>query len=201
VTRPPWLTAAPAALCLLLWWADGGAAFAYLRDAVAGAAWWRLFTGHLSHYSGAHLGWNMLAFGLAAGWIERALGAWVLLRVVAASAFGIGLLLTGLPGLAEYRGLSGINTALVAYLICHLALGAGPRLKGVAWGLAGLLVIKLGFEALTGASLLLSGGGVWVPLPAAHLVGALIGLGAALVPGFHRLARPVPGAARGLDVP
>lgn len=144
---------------------------------------WRLFTGHLVHWSGEHLAWDLLLFlglGLACERLHgRRRTALALALAVPAVALGCFLLV---PDLVAYRGLSGLDAALFTLLAvrCLRAPGALTRRAGAA-ALAALGG-KILWETATGASLFLSGlpGGpeAVVVVPAAHVMGALAGLAA-----------------------
>jgi membrane associated rhomboid family serine protease len=168
---------------------------------------WRFWSGHFVHYGSAHLWGDWLAFVVWAGLVEsesrRALAATLLL--------GAPLLLFALelscPELGEYRGLSGIDTALVIELILLRGFGRsesdgerGPgarltRLLGrralrVVGGCSlGLLGLKIGYEFCAGQAILAHDLGAGVRLlPAAHAFGALIGAGIGLI--FGRPKQP-----------
>ena len=103
---------------------------------------WRLWTSQFCHWSPLHLAANLAALGglwLVAG---RALLPRLALLPLVAPLLSLGLL--GVPGLAHYRGLSG----LVAFLVGTLARDARwpVRLLMLGFGL------KLGVDALSGTS-------------------------------------------------
>ena len=172
---------------------------AFTADGMQRGELWRLWTGHFVHYGSAHLWGDWLAFVVWAALVEgesrRALVATLLI--------GAPLLLATLalacPALGEYRGLSGIDTALVIELIVLRGFvrqeasserGVGPwltRLLGrpilrVVGGYSLCLsVVKIGYEFYAGHALLARDLGFGVRLlPAAHAVGALVGLGICL---------------------
>ena len=91
-------------------------ALIYERADIFAGQVWRLWTGHLVHYSPSHL-WLDLAVFLAAGawleWIAPRLTRWFyVLAPLAISA----VLLLGDPTLEHYAGLSGIATGLLVLL-------------------------------------------------------------------------------------
>jgi rhomboid family GlyGly-CTERM serine protease len=87
----------------------------YEREAIARGEWWRLFTGHIVHYSRPHLLNNVLVLVPAAvvvEWRSRR----ELIHVLAMSATAIGLsVLVFEPGILRYAGASGISLGLVTY--------------------------------------------------------------------------------------
>src|SRR4029078_5316519 len=85
------------------------------------------------------------------------------------------------PEVAEYRGLSGIDSALflnVALVLLHEAHNRRQAL--LSWTLGLLLVgfiAKLGYEMANGATLFVdSSEAGFTPLPLVHAVGAAVGI-------------------------
>jgi rhomboid family GlyGly-CTERM serine protease len=144
------------------------------RTALAGGQLWRLLTGHWAHWSWEHLGWDVLAFAVLGGACERdSRGRF--LACLGGSALAVSLAVWwGLPGMARYRGLSGVDSALFVLLAVSLMqrAGASRRLMVGAWALVGFLA-KLAWEGATGGALFV-GDGVG-PVPLAHLAGASVG--------------------------
>lgn len=182
------------ALGLVVPLATVAAALALLPDAArwqldfraVGAQPWRLLTGHLVHWSTDHLAWDLAVFlglGLACeGWSRRRTAAALLLAV---AALGAGLPLLH-PGIAVYRGLSGLDAALFSLLAARcLARRSRPARWAGFLALAGLGG-KVAWEAFTGTPLFLaSTPEAVVVVPAAHLLGGLAGLAAGWLP-IHR---------------
>jgi rhomboid family GlyGly-CTERM serine protease len=174
------VTLAIAALCLLL--ALGGdtaaSALAWRRAAIADGEAWRLWTGHLVHFSLSHGAADVLALLATGMLVEPRVGArrFALLLAVAAACISAGLLACA-PALQEYRGASGLAmlaAALAASLYWHRAPGRRQWVAGAAL----LLAAKIAWEA--GAA-----GAAFANLPAgvsvawqAHLLGAVCGLAA-----------------------
>lgn len=185
--RPPaWTAALAAASALCCAWPELAPALALDRAAVLAGEIWRPWTGQLVHGGLSHLAWDLAAF-LLLGWrLEPLLGRrYPAFLLAAATAVGAGVL-AFLPGLASYRGLSGVVTAQYAYLaLDDGARGAreGDRLLLAASVLcAAALAGKLVYEQYFGAMLFASTPGL-VPVPLAHLAGALAGAGAWLAGG------------------
>lgn len=86
------------------------------RDALAVGEVWRLWTGHLAHFSLNHLLVDALVFVLLAGALhhagERALGG---VLSIGGAALSVSLLLSD-GSLARYGGLSGLNALLTGWL-------------------------------------------------------------------------------------
>ena len=147
------------------------------HSAVAAGEWWRLLTGHLTHWNNEHLFWDLLMFTLL-GWIceRRSRTSYAYCMASAAVAISVGMLWTS-P--LTYRGLSGLATTSFALLAAGLLreqILAGNR--GRAALLAGLiagLAIKIGYEFWSGQCILVSAAGSFTPQPLSHVLGALVG--------------------------
>jgi rhomboid family GlyGly-CTERM serine protease len=140
-----------------------------------------LWTGHLVHGSSYHLIWNLLPL-IGLGFLfEKTLRQrlWTLF-FLSAPLIGAGTLLLE-PQLSEYRGLSGfLNTLFIAGA---LRSASEERIQGnraMELVYIGCIVgdfAKIAFETWGGAPLFTAidrlGG---VPVPVAHLLGALVGL-------------------------
>lgn len=109
----PLTTGLLAAACLGAGLAELAPQLAYDRAGIMSGEIWRLWTGHLVHYSARQL---LLDVGmlLVAGWlVERECGSRTTARIVLLGmpALSAGLLVSS-PHLLEYRGASGIATLL-----------------------------------------------------------------------------------------
>lgn len=150
------------------------------RFALAQGELWRLFTGHLTHFTAEHLKWDVAVFA--------ALGSLVELRsrrhfvaVLAGGALAISLGVWWLqPQFASYRGLSGIDSALFGYIamdVLMLAREEGRHFPAVAASLAmTLFIAKIIFELATGRTVFVEPAANFAPVPLAHLIGAAVGL-------------------------
>ncbi|GGY39685.1 rhombosortase [Pseudoduganella albidiflava] len=160
------------------------AALAWERAAILHGEVWRLWTGHLVHYSLSHAAADALAL-LAAGLLaESMLGARRFGIILAAGAAGISAgLLACAPDLAEYRGVSGLSM-LVAALAGVLAWRDRPALRWPVACAAAVLVAKIAWEASAPAATVAGlPAGVAVAWQA-HWLGLLAGAcAAAIVPG------------------
>lgn len=182
--RPPWRTLALAAAAIGV----AGAIPAELRpslamepDAVLRGEVWRVWTAHLVHFTGYHLGWNVVPLIILGLMYEEAVGRrlWGLL-LFGAPLVGLGLLILQ-PQTTVYCGLSGLlNTFWIggAVLSARAERGRGNDSMArfyYACVLGGLA--KIGIEAATGQPLFTRvdalGG---APVPLAHALGALAGL-------------------------
>jgi rhomboid family GlyGly-CTERM serine protease len=134
VSRGPWLTAVFIGLaCGLGLWPASHHLAIYAREEIMHGAFWRLFTGHLVHFGGGHLAWNLAVVLVAGVWLERSHPVstrWFMLT----SPVVLGLALLWLePRLEFYGGLSGIATGLITLLGLHGLRGTSrDRWCGVA---------------------------------------------------------------------
>jgi membrane associated rhomboid family serine protease len=137
---------------------------------------WRLWTAHAAHFGAVHAAANALAVLVPAILVPREDRRRMLLVALVVAPL-LSLLL--LPGLGEgrYRGASGLGCALWAFAGLRLALPPGGRVVGLL--LLGALGAKIVVEVLLDLHPVAAGGG-WVPMPRAHVLGALLGLAAAL---------------------
>jgi len=173
-----WLTVLCLSIALL---PNADSWFQFDRSAIAAGQWWRVVTGHFTHWNGEHLFWDLSVFAIL-GWIcERNDRSRFVIGLSAATLL---ISLGGwvfLPTLQTYRGLSGLDTALFT-LLAASALQANWREQQWGWviAIAGLLAglaAKIGFETLTDGALFVDTAGAgFQPVPLAHVIGALIGM-------------------------
>ncbi len=179
--RFPAITASLSALALALWLIPGANEVLQLeRTAIAAGEFWRLVTGHLTHWTADHLGWDLAAFVLLGTLVERR-SRRLLVAALATSALAISVgVMIFRPDLATYRGLSGIDSALFAAAVATQVLdGISVRspsqvLIAIAAGIA--FVAKLSFEITAAAPLFVAASAAFVPVPLAHLIGGVVGL-------------------------
>ena len=119
------------------------------RDALAAGEVWRLWTGHLAHFSASHLLVDALVFVLLAGALRRA-GECAPGRVLfTGGAFLSVSLLACDAQLARYGGLSGLNALLLGRLaVLWVQAGGRQRMAGL-----GLLAVAIGKFTLDSAGL------------------------------------------------
>lgn len=151
----------------------------YDRAAVLAGEWWRIVTGHFVHYSWAHLTNNLMALVPPAWLIEtryRRDGLPLLLG--ASAAIGIALLI-GEPGIAEFRGASGVAFALLGYVGLR-GLHENRRWRAVSAVFLAILAVKLAADAAGWHVQDWQQNEGFVPLILSHLVGAAVGIAAYL---------------------
>ena len=149
------------------------------RTAIMQGEIWRIFTGHLTHWSLSHLIWDILVFLLLAGVIERFSRRRLLACFTSASLIISLLVFTFLPEMTFYRGLSGIDSALFVMLLVvfyHQRASGHSLLHKMPYYLLGILFIgKTVFELSTSHAFFVQSSDLFVPVPLAHLGGALVG--------------------------
>jgi rhomboid family GlyGly-CTERM serine protease len=168
----------------------------YDRSAIRAGEWWRLLTGHLTHWSFDHLAWDVATFAVLGFFCERRSRRRFLTCVLGSSALISAAVWLLRPDLAHYRGLSGIDSALFVLLATTLlraALRTRDHLTALATtaGLAASAA-KTTWELATGAALFVNASSAgFEPLPLAHLIGGAAGLLVALWPSrFPLLPKP-----------
>lgn len=163
------------------------------RARVAQGEAWRLVTCHLTHFTPDHLLWDAAVFIVLGAAVERRSPRRFAL-CTAASALAIPAAIAALaPGIATYRGLSGIDSALFALyasLVMREAAADGQRGIVAAVVVLGIgFLSKVAYEVRTGAALFVASAaarGAMVPVPLAHLAGAAVGLAVAACPRLRR---------------
>ena len=152
----------------------------YQRSAVSRGEVWRLFTGNWVHADGSHLVFDVVAFAATAAMAERLNRWWTIGCIVVSSLFITGIVHASLPALSTYRGLSGVDAALYAFVVTTWAIQATEKKDRRALAVAGLLMsaifVKFVYELTTGQAVFVNQvttGTVVVPL--AHCAGALVG--------------------------
>ena len=149
------------------------------RSAITVGQWWRLLTGHLTHWGPDHLFWDVLMF-VALGCLVEIQSRRRLIGLCLGSAIVISSFIWfGSPDLEIYRGLSGIDTALFVSVAISVAATAVAQRQWARALISGLLFVgftgKLLFEAITGSALFVdSDASGFVVLVEAHLLGAVV---------------------------
>ena len=141
--------------------------------------WWRIFTGHMTHFGSQHLFWDLLMFVVLASLCEfqhpKTFGA--LLSLIALIVSATVMLFCG--DVANYRGLSGVDTGLFVWFIgdqYRLSRKQNDKTYAMLWGTLGFLLLgKLFYEMVTGELLFVSVEG-FKPLVESHVSGGLAGL-------------------------
>jgi len=160
--------------------------FAYDRTAIAAGQLWRLVTGHWTHWTADHLAWDLVVFAVLGVFWERTGRRRAFLVCVFGSALLISLAVwLVLPEMALYRGLSGVDCALVtAVTFQSLRRSARSGQHGLSLALTAVLAgyfLKVLYELATGSTLFVnSENATFIAVPLAHLVGGVFGLAVGL---------------------
>lgn len=185
--RLPYLTIALTLAALITAGLNLEPALQFDRDVIAAGEFHRLLTGHLAHWSFDHLLWDVLVYA-ALGAVAEALHRRRTLACLLASSLAISAAVwLFLPDMTLYRGLSGLDSALFALIaatILHQSLAERRRTQAAAAGLALLAILaKTLAELATGSAFFVDANAAgFIPVPLAHLVGALVGVATALWP-------------------
>lgn len=169
---------AVAALALLLEALGVAEALEY-RRALLAAEPWRLMTGHIVHVNWVHALVNALALLVVARLFAPDLSARRQLSVLLAAALAISLVLAAVyPGIAWYRGLSGVLHALFFAGSAAWLMRLEPRSLRTLWLPAALYFggwVKVAAEQPAGDALPHADWLGAAVVPQAHLVGAACG--------------------------
>jgi len=181
---PPLLLAALAGAIFLV--PGAGVALQFEPGRIASA-----LTGHFTHWNRSHLLWDSVALG-ALGMLCCYFSPARFWITVGTSAIAIPIAVaTCQPELSSYRGLSGIDSALLGLALIEFARRAIQRGKRGQLILSCALAIGFGLksvvEFLSGSALFVSTEGAdFVNVPLAHLVGFACGVLVALAPDLQR---------------
>ena len=153
--------------------------FEFNREALAHGEYWRFLTGHLVHFNTSHLIWDVGTLCLLAALLPSlSVGGWLRLLGGAAAVISAGVWFLA-PQLEFYRGLSGLDCALFGAAVTGFVVRAFRErdypLLAVAL-LAGFgFLAKCQWELQQGSTLFAQSAGSFVPVPLAHLLGAVWG--------------------------
>jgi rhomboid family GlyGly-CTERM serine protease len=157
------------------------------RTAIQHGELWRILTGHFTHFTNAHLMWDVAAFAILSIMVAgRSMARWIACMIGAAITISLAVLLLQ-PEVTVYRGLSGLDSALFVTAAVMLLQEGWQQKRHFLTGFSLLALAafsaKTLFELTTGNVLFVQDLGEGVsPLPLAHIIGAGWGLTAALCP-------------------
>ncbi len=149
------------------------------RSAGAGLSW---LSSHLCHWSWNHLAWDVFAFGVLSVLCLRLMPsryAWCMLAAAVLIPLEVQL---NQPLLDSYRGLSGVDCALLGLVVAALWRQSSANPKHSAAQALALLggcsfLAKTLYELTTGGTVFVEAGQEpFVPVISAHLVGFFSGL-------------------------
>lgn len=179
-TRFPLLTVLLAALALAIAPFPGIAEALQFDASLAASEPWRWATGHLTHWTAGHLGWDVVGLLILGTVLERrSRRAWIATLTLGSLAVS-GAVLVFETHLDTYRGLSGLDAALAVAVGVH-AFRDGVRCNdwrqaGIAAVLLAALAAKVSLEVVTDTTLFVAPDPAFEPVPLAHLVGGVAGL-------------------------
>lgn len=117
------------------------------RQALLQGEWWRLWSGHMVHFSTRHALINAGLVALLGSIAECLLGTRRLLIVLAAGSAFVSLSLAwAVPALSVYRGTSGVAT-LLACAICVIVWNTTPALRKAVVPASVILLTKTMLES------------------------------------------------------
>lgn len=175
------MAAIVAASILVQLFTSAQTALQFDRAGIAAGQVWRLLTGNFVHYSWWHLGANLGVFAILA-WIAagRSTGTAGVV-VLSAAAVGAGVY-CGADGITTYRGVSGVDCALLAWVLVSMAAQEGGGWAGGYIGVLLLAVAKAAYETITGQVLLPTSAPTGVEVVnITHLIGLALGTLVAVV--------------------
>jgi rhomboid family GlyGly-CTERM serine protease len=150
----------------------------YDRAAIDGGEIWRLVTGNLVHFSPSHFLYDVVPLFVAGAVIEmRGSRRFAMLCLASAATIGA-TVYVGSPELSVFGGLSGIVMAAFTCL-CLDGLNEGGAWRRLCQVALILLVAKMSIEMTLGwslESLAESESPSFVPVPSAHIAGAVTAL-------------------------
>jgi rhomboid family GlyGly-CTERM serine protease len=153
----------------------------YDRTAIAAGETWRLASGHFTHWNADHLLWDLVMFVVLGATVERVCRGSLATTLLLSSAAISATLWMFAPEVSQYRGLSGLDSALFGFVAPQLFCEAQRKQHRVAQWLLAILtagfVGKVAWEMATGRTLFVAAAAAeFTPLPLVHVVGAVVGL-------------------------
>lgn len=172
----PWITATLAAAVVLIHFLPGAShALQSITTTDGPGNWWTWWTGHLSHWNGSHLFWDvtmLIILGSILEWNGRR-DYWVALMLGAPLIILSTVIVH--PELSTYRGLSGWDCILAGLVCCCWFQHPQRRWMGFSFGFC--LLGKALLEAKSGVAPFAGNLGDNVqPLASAHIVGFAVGV-------------------------
>ncbi|MFA7236998.1 MAG: rhombosortase [Phycisphaeraceae bacterium] len=160
--------------------AGANEALQFSRTDIAAGQWWRIITGHWTHFSFEHLLWDGLMFA-SMGWVVSRYSVKRFLMCVVASAAAISLTVYAWqPQFEVYRGLSGIDTALFTAACVLAGRSAWAKRDHATMSVVGIalagLTAKMTYEVIVGQPVFVQHDTSFTVVPLAHAVGAVIGV-------------------------
>ncbi len=141
-----------------------------------GSPLFTLLTGHFVHHSLRHYIYDAAVFLALGAVVVRDHGLRSFLILTLGSALTVSLLLPLLaPQFASYRGISAVDTALVALVACRFLRDGNRLFRLAAAGTLIGMMLKFSYEIAFAQNVFVQETS-FVPVVAAHLIGALWGI-------------------------
>jgi len=191
VSRIPVTMSIGIAALVIACFPSAGNVLQFDRQAILAGEIWRLATGHLSHWGGDHIQWDLLMFVVLGSACEIRDPRRMYACLFAAAASVSVLVLGAFPEIAAYRGLSGVDTALFTLLAVGLLRDGRRQQCGytvlVTGGLLLGFIAKTTFEAITGHAFFVDQQTAGFELLVwDHIVAAVVGVWVACVASADR---------------
>ncbi|HUJ42281.1 MAG TPA: rhombosortase [Opitutaceae bacterium] len=162
-------------------WPAAAGGLIFVRTDILAGQLWRLWTGHLVHFTANHLLWDLAVFLPAGVWLE-----WVTPRgarwfyLLAPPTISL-LLFFSDPALSRYAGLSGLATGLLV-LLALVQLQRDAHEPAWFWlGVLLLVAVKIVVESVTHAPLVVRFDVEVRTVPLAHIGGVGCAVAAFLI--------------------
>jgi rhomboid family GlyGly-CTERM serine protease len=145
---------------------------------VVDGQWWRLLTGHVTHFGAQHLFWDLLMFVVLSSLCESQHQKHYAPLLLMVSLVVSATVMFACDDVISYRGLSGVDTGLFVWFVgdqFRISRKAADKGFAIFWGSLGIALIgKLCFEAITGDLLFVHVDG-FKPLVESHVSGGVAG--------------------------
>jgi len=169
------------AASLIIYLCSGAATFLqYDRALIAGGEYWRIFTGHWTHWSFDHFLWCSLTFLVLGSIGEKLSRKGFVITILASAVIIPAVNWQAAPTMLYYRGLSGICSGVfitASILLIRNAI-ANKDLINTILPAAGCVffIAKIIYEFISGQAIFVHSDATFTPMPLAHLTGGAVGL-------------------------
>lgn len=161
----------------------------YDRTAIAAGQFWRIITGHWTHWSFEHFLWCGITFVALGAVCERIDRKGFVGSLVLSTVFIPVFCWYAAPAMHFYRGLSGLCSSIFVVAAIQMARKAHAEQNwaGVIMPVFAALLFfaKILFEFINGQALFVHSADMFTPVPLAHLAGCLVGMITVSLTGFR----------------